>query len=433
MSKMTLKEEEFNLESTFKIMKTLCKKFNSRVAGSTQEQEAVKFIAYQFKKHVGSLPNIDNFPIILYEGKYASLQILPEGEIIEGKPIWLTKNTPSTGIIRQVVYIDLNNVGNISNDLIKNKIVILETMNDYLTPENFSKIKSIYDLEPAGVVILDYSQPEMVRSDIFFTEASVFSRVPTMIIPTSQYKFEKNQKNHDYKLLIFGEKNDEVKSSNVSIIIEGLKKDYILICAHHDTVENTQGARDNAAGVAIVLELARLLSKTVPNYTYRIITLGGEERGLEGMKQILDEYDISRVLLCINIDGVDSLPGKIGSKVIGDNVLYDMLKKISNSNSYESKAIQKTPNGGDNMELSRKGVPSIMLKLKGNEDTRKNHTELDKIDDFTTESLEKTGHFAIKVINKLESMEEVEFSNKIPDELKEETKNYFKRMKLYQE
>ncbi|MCG3217128.1 MAG: hypothetical protein KAS63_10400, partial [Candidatus Heimdallarchaeota archaeon] len=111
MSKMTLKEEEFNLESAFKIMKTLCKKFNSRVAGSTQEQEAVKFIAYQFKKHVGSLPNIDNFPIILYEGKYASLQILPEGEIIEGKPIWLTKNTPSTGIIRQVVYIDLNNVG----------------------------------------------------------------------------------------------------------------------------------------------------------------------------------------------------------------------------------------------------------------------------------------------------------------------------------
>lgn len=56
----------------------------------------------------------------------------------------------------------------------------------------------------------------------------------------------------------------------------------ILIGAHYDAVPGTQGADDNATGVAVLLELARSLSAQPARYPIRLIAFDLEEYGLLG-------------------------------------------------------------------------------------------------------------------------------------------------------
>lgn len=59
----------------------------------------------------------------------------------------------------------------------------------------------------------------------------------------------------------------------------------ILIAAHYDGVPGTPGADDNATGVAVLLELARIFAAEPLKYPVQIVAFDMEEYGLLGSKQ----------------------------------------------------------------------------------------------------------------------------------------------------
>jgi hypothetical protein len=56
----------------------------------------------------------------------------------------------------------------------------------------------------------------------------------------------------------------------------------ILVAAHYDTVSNSPGADDNASGVAVVLEVARIFSSHPTPRTLKLAFFDQEELGLHG-------------------------------------------------------------------------------------------------------------------------------------------------------
>jgi Zn-dependent M28 family amino/carboxypeptidase len=58
----------------------------------------------------------------------------------------------------------------------------------------------------------------------------------------------------------------------------------VLIGAHFDTVPGSPGADDNATGVAVLLELARLLKAQPAHYPIRLVAFDLEEHGLQGSR-----------------------------------------------------------------------------------------------------------------------------------------------------
>lgn len=82
----------------------------------------------------------------------------------------------------------------------------------------------------------------------------------------------------------------------------------IEISAHHDTVPGTVGANDNTSGVAVMLEVARLLQKEPPLCTVRLCFFAAEEIGLRGaqehVKRLVASGDIWQVMGLINLDTV---------------------------------------------------------------------------------------------------------------------------------
>lgn len=65
----------------------------------------------------------------------------------------------------------------------------------------------------------------------------------------------------------------------------GSNQPLILIGAHYDAVPGTPGADDNATGVAVLLELGRLLTKEPAKYPVRLVAFDMEEYGLLGSAQ----------------------------------------------------------------------------------------------------------------------------------------------------
>lgn len=66
--------------------------------------------------------------------------------------------------------------------------------------------------------------------------------------------------------------------------------DIWCVVAHYDTVEHSPGARDNAASVSILLELARVLAlqQDTLNAEIRLVFLGSEENGYHGSRAYLE-------------------------------------------------------------------------------------------------------------------------------------------------
>jgi aminopeptidase YwaD len=126
----------------------------------------------------------------------------------------------------------------------------------------------------------------------------------------------------------------------------------VILGAHYDSVVGAPGANDNASGVGLMLELARVYKSYNTDKEIRIIAFGSEERGLLGSRYYVDQlseaekerieavfvpdmvatsYDKAKNLYAMTVDGLpnavtdasiaagarlgnsDILPGKFGS------------------------------------------------------------------------------------------------------------------------
>jgi len=82
----------------------------------------------------------------------------------------------------------------------------------------------------------------------------------------------------------------EAQGSNVTAVVPGRSAEVVVVFAHLDSVPGSPGAEDNASGVAVLLELARLLTAEKPRYTYAFVAFGGEEDGLGGSRAWIAEH-----------------------------------------------------------------------------------------------------------------------------------------------
>lgn len=88
----------------------------------------------------------------------------------------------------------------------------------------------------------------------------------------------------------------------------------ILIGAHYDAVPGTPGADDNATGVAVLLELARMFAAEPTRYPLRLVAFDLEEYGLLGSTEyaakLSQEQQQLRLMISLEMLGYcDSTPG----------------------------------------------------------------------------------------------------------------------------
>jgi hypothetical protein len=177
----------------------------------------------------------------------------------------------------------------------------------------------------------------------------------------------------------------EVESRNVVARVEGsdprLKDEWLIYTAHWDhfgrdeTLRGDQvynGARDNASGVAALLEVAKAFAKlrTPPRRSVLFIATTGEEQGLLGAKYYAEHplYPLERTLAALNAD-VINVRGRtrdIGIVGVEKSTLGDLLTAMTEQRGRVA-TVDLLPHLGlyyrsDHKEFAAAGVPSLWMR-----------------------------------------------------------------------
>ena len=94
------------------------------------------------------------------------------------------------------------------------------------------------------------------------------------------------------------EKRDAAESQNVVADMRKSANDppsrQVILGAHYDTVEDTQGASDNGSGLAALLTVARHIAGRDYPFDVRIVLFGTEEFGLVGSRALCRKHEPRR-------------------------------------------------------------------------------------------------------------------------------------------
>ncbi|PKN82457.1 MAG: hypothetical protein CVU47_02885 [Chloroflexi bacterium HGW-Chloroflexi-9] len=125
--------------------------------------------------------------------------------------------------------------------------------------------------------------------------------------------------------------------------------------AHYDSVPEGPGANDNATGVAVILEVARV--NRVPGLC--VVAFGAEETGLWGSRAYVSDHLAGTARFMLNVDMAGILGGPV---IVGDRVLTDdILKHVEAAGIASPLRAGSFPpfSSSDHVSFSAVGVPAV--------------------------------------------------------------------------
>jgi hypothetical protein len=202
---------------------------------------------------------------------------------------------------------------------------------------------------------------------------------------------------------VVNKKSDKGDLKNIIGIIPGTNPEMagqsVVVCAHYDHLglgwpdvhkgdkgKIHPGADDNASGIAVMLELAQNLAKTMkPQRTVIFIAFSGEENGLRGSKYYLDhtkKYPANKIIGALNLDTVGRL---FGNKLLVLNTSSAReWKFIFMGAGYvtgvNAEMVTQDLDASDQRSFIEKGIPAVQFFSGAHRDYHRPGDTADKID-----------------------------------------------------
>lgn len=173
-------------------------------------------------------------------------------------------------------------------------------------------------------------------------------------------------------------------------------RDLVLVVAHLDSINirggpeaDAPGGDDNATGSAGLLEIARVLKDHAAERDLRFVLFGGEEEGLLGSQQYIDNLpaaDRARILAVINMDMIGTLNAPTPSVLLeGAAVSQSLIHELASAAAtYTALDIQTSlqPFNSDHVSFIEEGFPAV-LTIEGTDGANDNvHTANDTLDNI---------------------------------------------------
>jgi Zn-dependent M28 family amino/carboxypeptidase len=147
---------------------------------------------------------------------------------------------------------------------------------------------------------------------------------------------------------------------------------HIVVGAHLDTVPQAPGAEDNASGVAVVLELARMASLRQPDVPVRFVAFGAEEPRGEGddlhhfgstrYVELMRRSERRALVAMVSLDRVGTRGPYVPtcSGLGGDTGVRDQLARSARTLGLEAQLCDDNTTS-DHWSFTKAGLPSARL------------------------------------------------------------------------
>jgi Zn-dependent M28 family amino/carboxypeptidase len=169
-------------------------------------------------------------------------------------------------------------------------------------------------------------------------------------------------------------------SGNVRATIGPDTDDVVYLTSHVDAHDVAEGAMDNGAGTAMVVEAVRSLASMDLDTRVRVVCFGAEEVGLVGSAHEADSADLDRVRAVVNVDGV--CQGRtLECRIHGFDDLADAVDAVADDFDHPIDAPAELSPHSDHWNFVAEGVPGIMVASDSGDRGRGwGHTEADTLD-----------------------------------------------------
>ena len=146
------------------------------------------------------------------------------------------------------------------------------------------------------------------------------------------------------------------------------------------------GADDNASGVAVLLEIAQLLSDQLrPDRNLLFVAFSGEEWGLRGSRHFVrhsDQWPTDQMMAAVNLDSVGRLEGR-EILVLGGSSASEWVhiaRGVCFTTGISSKLVADDLGSSDQRSFIEAGVPAVQIFAGAHPDYHRSSDTADKID-----------------------------------------------------
>ncbi len=197
--------------------------------------------------------------------------------------------------------------------------------------------------------------------------------------------------------------------ANIIAVLPGAKTEAIGLLAHYDSAPESPGAADDALGVAVSLEAARVLAaRSDRNWTIFVLLTDGEESGLMGAAGLMTDREVtSRLQAYINIEAAGSggtanlfQAGPGNGWLIGP---WARRAPHPRGASFGIEIYRRLPNDTDFTILARHGIPGLNFALVGDGYTY--HTARDVPERLKPKTVRETGENVVAIATALDRVD----------------------------
>jgi len=278
---------------------------------------------------------------------------------------------------------------------------------------NYDFSSMLYYLDRTQTTFFKFNMPRSSAAKLFNTNLNSFNKIINLYKQRKKNKLSGESFSFTFNL---PKKTDTIHVKNIIGIIPGsdLNNEFIVISAHYDHLGKSKyvyfpGADDNASGVSVLLENARIFGDLYkkgiyPRRTIVFIAFTAEEQNLLGSEFLLEKdsiIDKNKIVANINIDMVgrgserhSKSPNQL--YILGDDFdtkLLELPDSINNIHSYlyldyryikddQKKYFEKS----DQFSFIKNNIPSIFFFGGTHKDL---HTPKDTFDKINFSRLEK--------------------------------------------
>jgi Zn-dependent M28 family amino/carboxypeptidase len=208
-----------------------------------------------------------------------------------------------------------------------------------------------------------------------------------------------------------------ISMKNIIGELRGDKKDIVLITGHYDTKlqPGFVGANDGGSSAAAVLETARVLSKTKPEYTLWFVLFDGEEAVVDwnamGGKdntygsrhlasKLRDDGTLARVRALVLFDMIGDKDLDIKREGESTPWMVDTIWKVAHSIGYEKYFLNSEQDiSDDHLPFKDAGIPVVdLIDFNYGPNHSYWHTNLDTLDKISGESIKVVGDTVVRAL-----------------------------------
>ncbi|MEX2661208.1 MAG: M28 family peptidase [Vicinamibacterales bacterium] len=195
--------------------------------------------------------------------------------------------------------------------------------------------------------------------------------------------------------------------ANIIGVLPGARREAIGLLSHYDSRADTPGAGDDAFGVAISLEAARVIAATADRqWTTLVLVTDAEEEGLMGAAALMADAAVRDHLgAYINVEASGSSEPTMLFETGPGNpwLVTPWARRAPNprGGSFALEIYRRLPNDTDFSILKRHEIPGLNFGLVG--DSYSYHTARDTADRLSRRALRETGENVVGIVTALQA------------------------------